>query len=173
MYSIHRIKSLNSPFRLGFMGLTCALPVTLLSWVLPAIADSNHPAKVGTSIAQVTSATGPTSTDMPPSAPSYRVSPVEGKVSVQVTNTTRTPVTYTLLGVTGPQRLEPGATTTLELGVLPANISFYPRPKTYLRIHSAVSETPGVLNIKLMETKDLNANEHALMIHQSGLFFSR
>lgn len=105
----------------------------------------------------------------------FRIQPVEGKIRVRVINETRIPVLYGLLGERQQLTLNRGEGVTLEALTIPSTITFYPETtnsRQYIQIRPELSDEPGEIQVKLIETRDLNANRHALVIHQTGLFFT-
>ncbi|MBW4519707.1 MAG: hypothetical protein KME16_08405 [Scytolyngbya sp. HA4215-MV1] len=108
----------------------------------------------------------------PANATPFRVQPVEGKVKIKVVNTASVEVQYGVLGESQSQGLLPKATVNLEVSSLPTTLTFYPKEKRFIRIYSQTSAESNVLEVRLIETQDMNANRHALVIHKTGLFFT-
>jgi hypothetical protein len=105
----------------------------------------------------------------------FRIQPVEGKIRVRVINETRVPVLYGLLGERQQLTLKKGEGVTLEALAIPSTITFYPETtndRQYIQIRPELSDEPGEIQVKLIETRDLNANRHALVFHETGLFFT-
>jgi hypothetical protein len=110
-----------------------------------------------------------------PATSEFRIQPVEGKIKVRVINEARLPILYGFLGERQQLTLKRGEAVTLDELPVPTTLTFYPeasKARQYIQIRPTITSEPGVMEVKLIETRDLNANRHALVIHQTGLFFT-
>jgi hypothetical protein len=110
-----------------------------------------------------------------PPTSEFRIQPVEGKIKIRVINEARLSILYGFLGERQQLPLKRGEAITLEELPVPTTLTFYPeasKARQYIQIRPIATSEPGVMEVKLIETRDLNANRHALVIHQTGLFFT-
>ncbi|WP_009634436.1 hypothetical protein [Synechocystis sp. PCC 7509] len=96
------------------------------------------------------------------------VTPINGKVSVKLTNTTNTAITYEAIKYTEGRTL--AAKTEVVLKDLPAPVTItLVRPDNgFIQIAATSVVNSGLLEVSLSEGKTLNEQQSAIRIQQSG-----
>ena len=96
------------------------------------------------------------------------VTPINGKVSVKLKNTTNTVITYETIGYTERRNL--GAKGEVVLKDLPAPVTLtLVRPDNgFIQIAATSVANSGLLEVSLSEGKTLNEQQSAIRIQQNG-----
>jgi hypothetical protein len=127
-----------------------------------------------TTIAQTNSNPGSTAplpqVNPTPPAPDANLSPINGKVTVNLVNTTGTQVTYQLLGITSPQALQGRSQVSLPALATPVNLNFF-RPDRGFLIVRLQTVTPNTLQLTLTETDNQDLGRTSLVVNPKGEVF--
>ena len=104
-------------------------------------------------------------------SPMARIEPVNGQVKIKLMNVTGDAVTYQVIGDT-QQRVLPSESeiTLLDLEA-PVTLTFQRPNGALIQVMPEVSSEPGVLEITLDATTNLEADKSALRVEESGLIF--
>ena len=106
----------------------------------------------------------------PIQAPSGMVTPVGGKVSVQLVNQIGAPVTYQVIGNTKPRSLQGNSNVMLQNLPTPVTITFQRPDRGLVKVNLQSSE-PGILNVTLTPTTNLSQDKLTVRIGKTGAIF--
>lgn len=103
----------------------------------------------------------------PEQAPSAVISPANGRISVQLVNATNTSVTYQVIGDTNSRMLMGNSEITLQDLQIPTNLTFVRPDGGFVQVIPR-EVSPGVLQVTLNETANVDNSQGALSIEQDG-----
>lgn len=98
------------------------------------------------------------------------VTPINGKVSVKLTNTTNTAITYEAIEYTERRTLAAKQEVVLKDLPAPVTLTLVRPDNGFIQI-AATATTSGLLEISLSEGKSLNEQQSAIRIQQNGKVF--
>lgn len=100
-----------------------------------------------------------------------RVMPVNGQLTVKLINQTGDPITYQVVEDTKPRFLSVDAEVWLTDLKAPLTLTFQRPNGGLIAVSSQASSEPGVLEVRLNQTRNLSADKNAIVVEQSGLVF--
>ncbi|KAB8333114.1 LysM peptidoglycan-binding domain-containing protein [Scytonema tolypothrichoides VB-61278] len=103
--------------------------------------------------------------------PSGKVVPVNGKVSVKLTNQTNAVLTYEVIGHTKQRTLSGKSTVTLKDLPVAVAVSFRRQDKGLLTVNLQKETAPGLLEVKLDEGNNFGEDKIAMKIEKTGEVF--
>ncbi|MBW4664174.1 MAG: hypothetical protein KME01_08245 [Chroococcus sp. CMT-3BRIN-NPC107] len=99
------------------------------------------------------------------------VIPINGKVSVKLTNTTNTAITYEAIKYTEGRTLAAKGEVVLKDLPTPVTITLVRPDNGFIQIAATSVANSGLLEVSLSEGKALNDRQSAIIIQQSGKVF--
>lgn len=99
------------------------------------------------------------------------VAPINGKVSVKLTNTTNTAITYEAIKYTEGRTLAAKTEVVLKDLPTPVTITLVRPDNGFVQIAATSAANSGLLEIYLSEGKTLNDQQSAIRIQQDGKVF--
>jgi hypothetical protein len=123
----------------------------------------------------VPSTSSPGSVIQPPlpeeqQAPSAMVMPIDGKINIKLTNATNAVVTYQVIGDTDQRSLEGSSDVTLQNIATPVTLTFLREDKGLLKV-TLQTTSPGVLEVMLDETTNLDEDQDTVRVEKGGTVF--
>lgn len=100
-----------------------------------------------------------------------RVTPTDGKVDVKLKNNTNALITYEAIGYTGRRTLPGGEEVVLRDLPVPVTITTVRQDKGLVDVAATSIPQPGLLEVSLNESQDLDDNLGALRIQKDGQVF--
>lgn len=104
-------------------------------------------------------------------APSARIAPTNGQVTVRLVNQTGEPVTYQVIGDTNQRSLATDATYSLTQLSTPTTITFQRNSEGALTRIVTRSMGPGMVEVVLYPTTNLGNDRNAMTIQETGEIF--
>lgn len=139
--------------------------------------QSTPPADSNTAPTKPSNQTEPPSEDViqPPlpesqQPPNATVVPVDGKINIRLINTTNAAVNYQLIGNTNQRTLKGESDVTLQNITTPVTLTFGREDKGLLRVN-AKAASPGLLEVLLDETINLDEDKSTLVVQPTGAVF--
>lgn len=99
------------------------------------------------------------------------VTPMAGKVSVKLTNSTNAPISYQAIGHTESRMLARGAEIVLQNLPTPVTVTMVRVDGGLLKVKPMSSSQTGMLEVSIDETPNLNDNQGVLRIQPDGQVF--
>lgn len=120
------------------------------------------------------STTPPSSmSDPSEAAPQIVINPVDGRVNMELINTTNATIRYQLIGDTQVRQLMGSDRINLQDVGAPVTLVFYREDKGLLVAKAKASSTPGVIEVTFDETLNRQAYNLALTVEESGGVYIR
>lgn len=105
-------------------------------------------------------------------SPIASVTPMAGRVSLQLVNDTGTIVTYQAIGFTEQRVLQGGETVTLRDLQTPVTVTMVRNDGGFIQVMPMVASEAGMLSVSLNRAADLGANQRTLNIQPDGQVFA-
>lgn len=99
------------------------------------------------------------------------VTPINGKVSVKLKNTTNTAITYEAIDYTQRRTLAPKGEVVLKDLPAPVTLTLVRPDNGFIQIAATSAANSGLLEVSLSEGKTLNEQQSAIRIQQNGQVF--
>ncbi|MBE9123460.1 hypothetical protein IQ269_22335 [Tychonema sp. LEGE 07199] len=103
--------------------------------------------------------------------PIATVMPMAGKVSVKLTNSTNTPISYQAIGHTESRMLARGAEIVLQNLPTPVTVTMVRADGGLLKVIPMSSSEEGMLAVSIDETSNFDGNQGVLRIQPDGQVF--
>ncbi|PSB14185.1 hypothetical protein C7B69_19310 [filamentous cyanobacterium Phorm 46] len=118
----------------------------------------------------------PTNVTQPPlperrQTPIATVMPMAGKVSVKLTNSTNSPISYQAIGHTESRMLARGAEIVLQNLPTPVTVTMVRVDGGLLKVKPMSSSEEGMLSVSIDETSNFDGNQGVLRIQADGQVF--
>lgn len=102
--------------------------------------------------------------------PSARISPVNGRVTLKLINSSNVVIEYQVSGGTRPRLVGQQSESTLEQLTIPINLTYQREDGGLLFVRPVVTG-PGVLEIRFEATGNINLDTRSLSINEQGIVF--